>query len=438
MPFFLIAFVYALRSPSNWAIATGVMSFFQGASPILIYAGGRLSGLAPAYCLVPIGLLFLAKEWLSDRNKGLPAKKIPIPTWIIGYFTFISIGGAILLPRLFEHSVRVLASGYGLDSGFAVPLKPTGSNYIQALFLALNFSLIIIPASLANKNLLKRKDILNGIVAGAIISAIFGYYQLIAFFTNLPWPDGIINSNLGAKQMPDQAMLGFRRMSATFFEPTLLAQHFLSAVGLILLGLEKKWIGILILFALLLSTSSSAYFGLTLLIITWALLDIKNRLSQTIRLLAILLIVIAIAYAMDIYATGGLYTKYLIFGKLHSQSGEARFYADSLALSTLKQTYGLGVGVGSLRSSSFLVGLAGTTGLHGLVLFLTFVTALFLHLKQEASKEARAILFGLLGCIIGWALSVPDSAIPLFWLLAGAALIGYDKPTLATNVVGRK
>lgn len=432
-PFFLVIFLYALRRPSNWAIATGAMAFFQGASPILIVGGGRVSGLAPAYCLIPIGLFFMIKQWVAHKNKGGPSGKVPIPTWLIGYFTFLSVGGAILLPRLFEKSVGVLASGYGLDSGFTVPLKPSGSNYIQSLYLVLNLALVIIPAALAKNNLLTRRHIIIGVMIGAISASLLGYYQLVAFFANLPWPADILNSNLGVLQMPDQKIFGFKRMSATFLEPSIMSQHFLSAVGLILLGMNKKALGVVVLIALLLSTSSSAYFGLILLIIFWSLFDIKNRLAQTIQMLVIFAIALAGAYALDIYSTGGLYTKHLIFGKLQSQSGESRLYADLLAIHSLMGTYGLGVGIGSLRSSSFIVGLAATAGIQGLILFLAFLFTLFIHLKKDTSQEARAILFGLIGCLIGWALSVPDSAIPLFWLLAGAALIGYAPAPAVLN-----
>lgn len=432
-PFFLVVLLFAVRRPSYWAIATGAMAFFQGASPILIVAGGRVSGLAPAYCLVPVGLFFVIKEWISNKNKGVPSGKIPTPTWLIGYFTFLSVGGALLLPRLFEKSVQVLASGYGLDSGFTVPLKPTSSNYIQSFYLVLNLALVIIPAILAKKNLLTRRHIIIGVIIGAISSAFLGYYQLVAFLTDLPWPADILNSNLGVMQMPDQKIFGFKRMSATFLEPSIMAQHFLGAVGLILLGLNKKLFGIIVLIALLLSTSSSAYFGLIILVIAWSMFDIKNRLPQTIQLLVILIIAIAAAYGLDIYSTGGLYTKYLVFGKLESQSGESRIYADLLALNTLAQTYGLGAGIGSLRSSSFFAGLAGAAGVQGFILFVAFLVTLLVHLKKDTSQEARAIFFGLLGCLIGWALSVPDSAVPLFWFLAGGALIGYGSTTPVVN-----
>ncbi len=438
-PYFIAIFLYAMRRPANWVIATGVMVFFQGASPILIVAGGKISGLAPAYCLIPIGLIFVIKEWISDRNKGISPRKLPAPTWLIGYFTFITIGGTLLLPRVFENSVQVLASSkFGLDSGVTIPLRPSGANYIQSLYLLFHFCLIIIPAALARKNLLSRKDIIKGVMIGAAISVLFGYYQIAAFFGDLPWPDDILNSNIGVAQMPDQVMLGFQRMSATFLEPSFLAQHFLSVIGLTLLGLGKKKFGVFVLVALVLSTSSSAYFGLIILIVLWSLFDIKGRLSQTLKLLLLLGIVIGAAYALDMYTTGGLYTKYLIFGKFESHSGESRIYADMLALDTLRQTYGLGAGVGSLRSSSFIMGLLGTTGVQGFVLFMAFLSTLFFHLKKDPSPEARAILFGLLGCMIGWALSVPDAAIPLFWLLAGAALIGYQHPHEEPSSSGAK
>ena len=196
-PFFLLLVIYALRGPSQWAIATGIACFFQSATPILVLAGGRVAGLAPAYSLLFVGLWHV--YWLMRARTRLNARRFEFPqaTWWLFSFTVIGIAGAVLWPRFFEGWVRALPSREGLGSGFVEPVRPSGTNYIQAFYLLCNFLLFAISAYALQIRVVSREVFLKGIALGAVTSVLIGIYQLVAYHFGLPWPSGIINSNVG-------------------------------------------------------------------------------------------------------------------------------------------------------------------------------------------------------------------------------------------------
>lgn len=421
LPFFLLLVLYAFRGPAQWAIATGIAAFFQAATPILVFAGGRASGLAPAYCLLFVGLWHV--YGMARARSGRYARQFDFPAatwWLLG-FTVIGVVGAIVWPRFFEGWVRALPSREGLGSGFVEPVRPVGTNYIQAFYLLCNFLLFAVSAYLVQIGAVTRETMIKGVVSGAVISVTIGVYQLVAYHFGLPWPSGVINSNIGVAQLLDQTALGFKRMSSTFLEPSQMALHLLGVFGIVGLGLRRKWLGGMVLAALMISTSSTAYFGLAILLIIWTALDLPARGLKVLPIALAILVVVPGTLVVDHLLTGGRLAEGLIFRKFEGGSGESRLYADWLAMRTFFDSYGLGVGVGSARASSIFATLAATTGIPGLLAFGAFVVAVLRGVGRSPDDRERALLFGLIGLLVGWAISTPDLVFPLFWVLAGVA-----------------
>lgn len=430
-PVFLIFLIYAFRGPSQWAVATAIACFFQASTPILVLAGGRASGLAPAYCLLVVG--FWHAYWIAHSRAGRAAANFELPsaTWWLLLFTIVGVVGAVIWPRFFEGAVRALPSRQGLDSGFVEPVGPKATNYIQAFYLVCNFLLFSLFAYLLQVGSLCREVVLKGIIRGALIAVALGIYQVVGYQVGLPWPADIINSNIGVLQPIEQTAMGLRRMSSTFIEPSQMAMHFLGAFGLAGLGLRRKWPAVLILGALLISTSSTAYFGLAILIVIWIAIDFPARGAKALPIATLILLAVVVAYAADQVFTDGRLSEGLIFRKFEGSSGKSRLHADWLALQTFLDSYGMGVGVGSARASSTLATLAATTGLPGLIALTGFLYSVFRMVWRSRDDLDRAALFGLLGLLTAWMISQPDLSIPLFWVLAGIATGG-----VAANVEG--
>jgi hypothetical protein len=246
-------------------------------------------------------------------------------------------------------------------------------------------------------------------------------YQLVAFHAGLPWPTEVINSNTGVGQFPDQMAGGLKRISSTFWEPSLLGYNFVGCLGLFLLGGRSVALGVLTLCVLMLSTSSLGYFGLIALVGVWLVLDkqvsgsVKARIGAAVALTCLAFIAIDYLW-LDSQALNDL-----VLNKADSSSGVGRSTADALALRTFIESVGFGVGVGSTRASSFLATLLATTGIPGVVAFGAFAATLVVGLYRGADAASRQLCFALIGFLIVWIIAIPDLVQATFWLVAGVA-----------------
>lgn len=105
----------------------------------------------------------------------------------------------------------------------------------------------------------------------------------------------------------------------------------------------------------------------------------------------------------------------IVDDKIGSQSLDARSAADAIGLQVVRETSGIGAGLGSNRSSSFLVTLASSTGIVGLALFGGAVLSLLCRSSRLAAATPAAA--GLLGLLVAKSVSAPDLATPLLWVL---------------------
>jgi hypothetical protein len=423
-PIFLVMLIIAFRSPKSWVVVSLVASVFQGATPILLAAGGRPAGINPAYVLLIAGVWHWFGIQLKSLNHGggkASAMKLDRSFFFLAFFTVVGVGGALLLPRIFDGSVRILPTRLGLDSGQTEMVAPSGTNYIQSFYLFCNFALAGLVYYFRRCGLFNDADFARALKIAVLVVLGIGFYQLAAFWAALPWPDAVINSNIGVKQLYEQTALGVRRMSATFLEPSFLAMHMLIVFGYFGLGLGRWLIAALIGLALLASTSSSAYVGLLVLVAIWAAWDAK-RIGW--KLLPALLLVCGVAVALlalDYVVFEGQFFQRLVFDKLDAGSGKVRQYADYLALKTFSDSYGLGVGVGSTRASSFLATLLATTGIIGFLSFVALFFSIFSGLLCRHDED-RAIRYALVAACVGWLLSVPDIALPMVWIFVGVGM----------------
>lgn len=421
-PIFVILAVMACRGIPQWMTATMIAAFFQSASPILTTAGGRLSGIATAYALLPIGMLHFLTYKLRNPRSAQPIGAYPsAPAVWLSMLTLIGVVGAMLLPRVFEGAVRVLPPGYGLDVGFAEPLRPSGRNIIQAFYLVCNLSLFLLCSYFLRKSEIDLKHCLKGLSIGAIIAALIGIYQVVGFELGLPWPSGVINSNLGFAQLYQQTAFGIKRMSATFVEPSILSLHFIAMFALFGLGMRRWLLGSLMALCLILSLSSTAYMALLAIVAVWIVSDLPRLGLSAAPIFFLILGLLGGAYVADLVWLNGAITEGFLFNKLSSSSGLVRLRAESLGLASAFESYGLGTGLGSARASSFFVTLAATMGVPGLICFLGFMASLINACFSDGATEAKALGLALIATAIAWALSVPDLSLPLPWLIAGIA-----------------
>jgi hypothetical protein len=116
----------------------------------------------------------------------------------------------------------------------------------------------------------------------------------------------------------------------------------------------------------------------------------------------------------------------LLFSKSTSASGIERASWNIYALQNFFDTYGLGVGLGTARTSSFAMALLGTVGLPGTIFYLLFAAAVWAHSRGTArtfpSDVRLAARNACIGLLCGDLLSSPavEQGL-LFYMIAGLA-----------------
>ena len=108
----------------------------------------------------------------------------------------------------------------------------------------------------------------------------------------------------------------------------------------------------------------------------------------------------------------------IITGKVGSSSLRSRSGSDLFSLDLSLQTWGLGVGLGGNRPSSFatmLLSCVGVIGVCGFAIFLTRTTS-----KALRSRVGAPLAWGLLALLAAKSVSLPDLTTPSMWMLIAA------------------
>jgi len=94
-----------------------------------------------------------------------------------------------------------------------------------------------------------------------------------------------------------------------------------------------------------------------------------------------------------------------------------RLKIDLISLRLIIETYGLGVGMGSLRASSFIVTLLVSTGIMGLYFWISFMYCLIVkYYNANTLSDSQLItIFGFVGCSLSMFIGIPDLNLPMYW-----------------------
>ncbi|WP_028310702.1 hypothetical protein [Derxia gummosa] len=417
-PAFVVLLLMSLRGMRGWLAAVALAAFFQGATPFVLGGAARDAGLAPAYLLLPIGVWHYLR-WrmpLAGRARDLP---LTPAHWALIAFTAVGVAGAVLLPRLFAGEVLVLPSRAQRFLRME-PVMPQGTNLFQGFYLVMNYALFALVARFVSSGRADEAGLRKWVVRGAVLSALVGLYQWGGSFVGAYWPSEFFNSNTGVIQLGEQQAMGFRRISSTFIEPSVLGYHFAGCLGLMLFSARHARAGLLLLAVLLLSLASSGYVIVAGLTAAWLVIGQAPAERKRSIFIALLLLGLAGLAADFVFADGRLFQS-LILDKGASESGQVRATWNLMAWESFAQSWGLGAGVGSARGSSFVATLAATMGLPGLALFALFLWRAIRAGLAEREATGQGYGFALIAFSLGWCLAMPDLSLPLVWICAGAA-----------------
>jgi hypothetical protein len=325
-----------------------------------------------------------------------------------------------------------------------VPLHVTAQNTTQAVYL-LGTGFGAVCATLFSTGRDSPKTIIMTLVVVTWIHALTGVLDL--GFNAVHIRGAFDFARTGAYAQLDQGVGGFHRISGLCSEPSIYAMigstYFVFMCELWLRGISPKQTGpaaLIMVIMLALSTSSTAYVVIACycaLLLTRSVI-VRGSISFGHAGLILGLVVAGLVIALTImllnpHLANQVATTLadLTIGKTQSQSGIERGLLAKQGLDAMVFTHGLGVGVGSFRSSSLFTAVLGSVGPAGLIVLLGYCTQIAKFGRRSTYVSQIDPRVGA-GAAAGWtalmtlapaAVSWP-SADPglLFALMAGLSL----------------
>jgi hypothetical protein len=446
--------------------------------PVLIYLFfatiplGTLAVLPPAitggltFTATPIvSLLIIARAFVN--RSGPPAfltlAILPQRLMLLTLFWFVAVITTIFMPRIFQGSVMVVPMRGILST--TSPLRPTSQNFSQLVYITISIMSVFAFTHILRSRQM-RQHALQALCLGGLVTITTGALDFASQFmpiTPLLQPFRTATYAL----LTDVEVMGSKRVvglmpEASSFGGTCLA--FLSTIyfyrrAIADVRFQKVYapplLGLLLVFCWL-SKSSGTYVGLAVFAIM-ALLEWFLRINSSERngaiyrrglggemsfmALAITAILLAVMFRPDILDPIYSLIDRMVFQKGSSVSYEERGMWRSVALASLRETYGLGVGMGGTRASSSAVSVFSSTGVIGGMLFYAFVLQCFLRGTRKATAETRLILaafrFSFMPGFVT-ALMVGDAdfgGLPAFGFGIVTALAIYQETTVRRSAV---
>ena len=410
---FLPMIMAILLINARWLLVSFfVLSVFPGAAFINI--GG--SGLSVFYVGV---LAFIGRSLVelgANRTLILPGGAL---WYLTPWFAFASVAamGAFALPLIFEGQTLVFPGRDGLSALSIAPLAFRSENLNQLIYLIVNTIFI----TLFTGFLIKRGRMEDFGFALRVGIAVIGTFAVIQFIPGVNlWVQENIIGTKAAISFTNQTFLGFKRIQASFLEPSLLGQWVGAAAGALMFSMwgrpmrEFLFVGacyVMLVFSF--STTSYALVFLGLLLVMMGRVMLVPRGHDFVKfffaVIAILTVAIAVAPTLTLLRINPLWLD--IFQSVTVDKSDTVSYRDRLAANLqtwriLLDTYLLGAGLGSNRPSGLLHMIISTTGVFGAALFIWFFwrqilaglnNAIAVRRRSPNSRQAEAYFQNMVG-----------------------------------------
>lgn len=414
-----------------------VAGVFEAAAAITLGGLGVQPGLVPALALIGYVMLQLAlgAQYPGQRR----ALRLCGPLLLVGAW---AIAASMLLPHLFRDQVYVWPQKSTPPFRIAL-LEPSASNINQDLYLVVNLLLLTLGAMILTKSDAIRVGAFKAYLISGFVAFAVAVWQLLSKVAHLPYPDALFYSNPGWSILTGQSMGAIPRINGSFAEPSSLGSYMAActccAGWLILCGHRQALLKPLFVTGIagvLMSTSTT---GIASLAIAAGGLALGGLMSGSTRMLrkllrfgVPLLVGVGVLGAVALVLAPGAYDVLgqifsATLNKQSSASYDERTSTDLDNLQAALDTWGLGVGWGSSRSSSLIPGLLAGIGVPGMVGLLIFGVRLG---RQVGAAKRRGCTPGqhfvmdgsaaaLVGYLIPACLSAPTiSSVSFFALLA--------------------
>lgn len=436
--FALFGFYLLTRPPIAMMVFVLVCTLFPAASAVDLPALGG-SSIPPAL----MGLGFLALRILKKdvlRSAG-PQLSLEKNAWLL-VFCIYCAATAWVLPRLFAGRIDLIPMG-AAGSGFQ-PLHVTAQNTTQAVYM-LGTAFAAVAATILATRYGSPLIVIKAMVVITWVHALSGVADLLFSAAHISGAFDIVRT--GAYAQLDQGENGFHRISGMCPEPSVYAAlgaaYFAFMSELWLRRILPRRTGpaaLVMLCMILLSTSSSAYVAVAayvlVLVARVLIVPASMTIDRAIILMAVsvlgLLAVLTILLINPREASNfGQVLANMTIKKQQSSSGLERGLWAKQGWDAMKVSKGLGVGVGSFRSSSIVSAIVGAVGPAGLAVFFGYCLQVFKFGRKSSyavtndirsaagAAAAWTALIALVPALFTWASADPGL---IFAMMAGLSL----------------
>lgn len=451
---------------------------FQAAAVVNVAVGPGYYGISPYVASATVAsVVMLWRRLGPDQSPLSPPSHLRTPAiWLLVY-AVVAIVGSFVLPHVFEGlPVQQPFNPYGYDLKEFPPLVWSISNLAQVANLLVH----IVVASFFWQSL-KRNDwsMQTMVIAFSVASGIAlgaGLHDGAALMLEWPRSASFWMSNIGYSLVdnvpfqvnfstpgPDGATFAvFHRISSPFSEPSY-GSAFMASIyaGLVAVFLFSRHAQLLVFIGLsffalaLLNTTGSTgwvagFCATAALIVTFVRRQTqsmnqaakKKHLISSRLFLATIFFIGATSTTLwnsTLWRAAPTIGNAFILNKVTTLKNDVRFLSDMRAITLLKRTFGLGVGMGSNRTSSFLTSLLSNTGIAGAMAFsamLATLMARFISARQLSSPQYFASV-ALGTCMLAVSLSIPDLNLPFLWAFIFLAFALCPAQSAASTATGR-
>jgi hypothetical protein len=417
-----------------------VVAPFEAAAAAVFGGFGLQLAMVPGVLFVAYILLQYALGMRYPGERGVFTLLFPLLAML-----FYALFAAKLFPEIFAGQLSVFPQKTDPTVG-VVPLAPSFGNVTQSLYLTIDILITTVVALFLTRRSIPYEGIIGGYMLGGYVEVIFVFWQLANSLAGVPFPEDLLHSNPGLA-IVSQSIGSVPRMQGTFSEPAALSIY-MSGVALCCLWLSVRGYRTMrpnILLALsissvMLSTSTTGIVTLAVGLPTvLALASVGgdpgalSRVGKTVGALllsgALVLTPIFILKPSLVESVATVVDSTLT--KTDSDSYVERQESDRVAYNAALETYGLGIGWGSTRSSSLIPGILANGGIFSLMMlvllgFRVRATAKKVRAKSSGNYPGRilvegfsAALYGQLGAAL---LSAPSITSLVFYIQLGCVI----------------
>lgn len=408
----------------------------QAASVFNISLPGFYYGISPYNFTALLIIIIMVREFSKKTNFLAGPTNMPL-VFLSGYI-LVAFVGSFALPNIFSDTYVVRHDEVsGFDGQFKA-VKWNLLNLVQAVNLIINFLILCYFIKLVKNNTNLKLCAMQGLLIGFLLIfaigiyerlvLIFQFYSLIDFWSS--------NPSYAQHGIADGGLV--KRIGIPFSEPSynsaFIAAFATSSLSLVLWGKRIKLGFLLLLISIFLTINAMGVTGIIATVIIYPVMifiyffrliylkDFRENLPQRLFLLiSVFAFIGAFLYFSDSYYSE--IAKKLFYQPIEKISWQyldskwTRLKIDLNSLTLIIDTYGLGVGLGSLRASSFLVTLLVSTGVLGLLLWILFLFTLIIkYIDANTLTDGQLIaVFGLIGCSSSMFIGIPDLNLPMYW-----------------------